>query len=67
MNQDKKDFYDQAWQGCNHPEDLKRLSERICNAYGINGICDPAYIGNVIAHELGFGDGRNHFKKIRTV
>lgn len=43
------------------PEDLKRLARRLCQSYGIRGVCDPMYIANVIAFELGLGDGRSHF------
>ena len=44
------------------PENLRRLTERLCRAYGITrGICDPMYIANVIASELGLGDGHGHF------
>lgn len=44
------------------PENIKRLAIRICRAYGIRGICDPMYIVNVIAFELGLGDGQGNFK-----
>ena len=43
------------------PPDLKKLAIRICRSYGINGICDPQYIANIIALELGFGDGHSKF------
>ena len=43
------------------PKKLKNASMRICNAYGIKGICDPMYIVNVMARELGLGDGRSKF------
>ena len=45
----------------NIPKGLKVLATRICRAYGIRGICDPAYIANVIAFELGLGDGQGNF------
>lgn len=45
------------------PEDIKRLSMRLCQSYGINGICDPMYIANVIAFETGRGDGQSNFWK----
>lgn len=44
------------------PKDLRRLSERLCRSYGIRGCCDPMYIANVIAVELGLGDGYSNFK-----
>ena len=43
------------------PPSIRRLSERICRSYGINGICDPMYIANITAFELGLGDGQGHF------
>lgn len=46
------------------PENLKRLSARICRSYGIRGSCDPMYIANIIAFELGLGDGKSNFKSI---
>ena len=44
------------------PAKLRVLSERICRSYGIKGICDPMYIANVAALELGMGDGKSNFK-----
>lgn len=49
----------------NVPDDLKRLSTRICRSYGIRGLCDPMYIANVIAVELGLGDGLSNFNTSR--
>ena len=43
------------------PADLKRLATRLCRSYGIRGVCDPMYIANVIAVELGLGDGLSNF------
>jgi hypothetical protein len=43
------------------PPELRKASERICCSYGIRGICDPMYIANVIAKELGLGDGGSNF------
>ena len=43
------------------PENLKRLAIRLSRSYGIRGICDPMYIANVIAFELGLGDGQSNF------
>lgn len=43
------------------PADLRRLSEAVCNRFDISGICDPMYIANVAAFELGRGDGRGVF------
>ena len=45
------------------PENLKRLATRICRSYGIRGVCDPMYIANVAAVELGLGDGLSNFNQ----
>ena len=45
----------------NVPADIRKLSERLCRSYNIRGICDPMYIANVIALELGRGDGMGKF------
>ena len=45
----------------NVPDDIRRLSERLCMSYNIGGICDPMYIANVIALETGRGDGKGNF------
>lgn len=63
-NQKDKEFFDEAFKL--HPQippKLRRLAERLCRSYGIRGICDPAYIANVIAVELGLGDGMSNFNK----
>jgi hypothetical protein len=43
------------------PADLRTAAERICQSYGIRGICDPMWIANVIARETGRGDGVSNF------
>lgn len=64
-----EDFFKEAFtnpvtrQPYDVPEDIKRLSRRLCQSYGIKGICDPMYIANVIAMELGRGDGQSNFWK----
>jgi len=66
VNQDmsqSKEFFDEAFNGAFVPDDIRRLSERLCRSYGINGICDPMYIANVIAAELGRGNGLGLFTK----
>lgn len=59
--EESKKFFDEAFKGNNPPKNLRRISERICTSYGITGICDPMYICNIIALELGFGDGQSNF------
>lgn len=43
------------------PEDIKKASIHICQAYNIKGLSDPMYIANSIALEEGRGDGRGNF------
>jgi hypothetical protein len=43
------------------PANLRKLAERVCHSYGISGICDPMYVANVSAFELGLGDGQSNF------
>lgn len=45
----------------NVPEDIRNAATRIVRAYPIRGICDPMYIVNVLAVELGRGDGQGNF------
>ena len=62
-----KQWFDEAFSSAvnNQPYDvpanLRRLAERICRSYGIRGVCDPMYIANVAAFELGLGDGYSRF------
>jgi len=64
VNRERADFYRSAWEGITPPADIQRAAERICDAYGIRGICDPGYIANVIALELGRGDGHSRFNEV---
>jgi hypothetical protein len=43
------------------PQQIANASKGICAAHQIKGICDPMYIANVIAFELGAGDGQGSF------
>lgn len=54
-------FYQSAFDGIPAPIKIKRAAIRICESYGIRGLCDPAYIANIIALELGLGDGLSNF------
>lgn len=58
---ERKDFFNRAFEGLKIAADIRSASERICQAYGIRGICDPAYIANIIAMETGKGDGKGNF------
>jgi hypothetical protein len=61
MSKDKKWFDDKFTDDV--PADLKKLVTRICMSYNIDGICDPNYLANIIALELGFGDGHSNFHR----
>lgn len=54
-------FFDAAFSGMDVPPALRRLVERIVRSYGIRGQSDPAYLANLIALELGMGDGNGRF------
>ncbi len=43
------------------PQQIANASKGICAAHQIKGACDPMYIANVIAFELGAGDGQGRF------
>jgi hypothetical protein len=47
------------------PEKVKRAIKRVYEAYPKEcmpqGLCDPAYIMNIICFELGIGDGQGNF------
>ena len=45
------------------PERIRMGAIAFCREYGINGICDPMYISNVIALSLRSGDGSGKFGK----
>lgn len=67
INRKDKAFFDDAFTHpvTSQPYDispkLRRISERLCRSYGIRGSCDPMYIANIIAFELGLGNGQSHF------
>ena len=61
LNVPSKEWFDIAFKGYDIPEDIRRLSEILCRAYGIYGTADPMYIANVIAKELERGDGQGNF------
>ena len=64
-NKQDKEWFDRCFETqLNTPAQLRRLVERLCRLYGIRGLCDPAYISNVIAVELGLGDGLGNFKEV---
>lgn len=66
MNTEKYDteYWEKRLKG-NVPERVKRAIRRIYASYPVEclpqGVCDPMYIMNIIALELGIGDGRGIF------
>ena len=46
------DRWEIAFDGCDADPKVQEAAKRICGAYGIRGICDPAYIANIITDEL---------------
>lgn len=56
-------WYDNCFEGAKPslPADIRLFSESVCNRFTISGICDPMYIANVTAFELGRGDGCGAF------
>ncbi len=56
-------WYDNCFEGAEPamPADVRQFSEAVCDRFSISGICDPMYIANVTAFELGRGDGRGVF------
>lgn len=61
LNEADRAFFERAFEGMNPPADIRRIAERITRSYGLRGICDPAYIANIIAFEMGRGDGMSTF------
>ena len=57
----KQEYFNEAFKGYNVPANIRKISESICREFNIKGICDPMYISNVIAVELGLGDGCGNF------
>lgn len=45
------------------PTDLRAASQALCTCFNIRGICDPMYLANLVAMELGRGDGRGEFHR----
>lgn len=68
VRRDKKRGNVMDWNQCftdKTPEKVKQAIKRVYAAYPPEclpqGICDPMYIMNVIAFELGIGDGQHNF------
>jgi hypothetical protein len=41
--------------------EIRLFSERVCREFNIVGVCDPAYIANLVATVFSVGDGRGNF------
>ena len=48
----KNNKWEIAFDECRASKQAQAASRRICEAYRIKGLCDPAYIANVIETEL---------------
>lgn len=57
----KRRFFDRAFENDNPPARLRAFAERFCLQGNINGVCDPMYICNVVAFEVGVGNGTGDF------
>lgn len=58
---DRQEWLAQQFAKTAVPGDIRRAAEQLCSYYNIDGLCDPMYIANIIAHELGRGDGCSTF------
>jgi len=57
-----QEWFDRAFENSSPvPPQLRTMAERMCRAFNICGTSDPMYIANVVALELGAGDGCSHF------
>jgi hypothetical protein len=70
LHKEWMDFFEEAFtnpttrQPYDVPPDIKKAAIDIAGAYNAKGICDPMYIANTIAHNVGRGDGKSHFAPI---
>lgn len=54
-------WFDNCFEGSELPADIRAMSEALCKRFTIRGLCDPMYIANVAAFELGRGTGTGTF------
>jgi hypothetical protein len=63
MNYSEKYWIDRL--GDNVPEKVQKAIKRVYSAYPAEclpqGLCDPMYFMNIVALELGIGDGKGNF------
>lgn len=59
-------FFDEAFRNAALPSTLRTFSQAFCTRFDVHGICDPIYIANVAAFEIGLGDGSGNFKVSKT-
>lgn len=62
---ERQAFFNEAFKYMKVPDDIRRAAEHIVTSYHINGICDPGYIANTIAMEMGRGDGKSNFWEVK--
>jgi len=59
------DYWNKRFEISNPPEKVKAAIKRVYSSYPAEcmpqGLSDPMYIINVIAYELGIGDGKGNF------
>lgn len=63
MVRHNKKWFDAAF-GQEIPDAIRRPAETFCQVFNIQGSSDPMYIANVIAFNLGLGDGRGSFNEV---
>lgn len=57
----KRRFFDRAFESDSPPVRLRAFAEWFCLNADVNGISDPMWICNIVAYEVGVGDGLGCF------
>lgn len=60
-------WFAEAFDGYEVPGAFRRFSEAFCRQFDIRGVCDPMYVANSAAMQVGRGDGRGTFHAHSTV
>lgn len=68
MSKHTQEYWDKRFETYKAPEPPEQVKKAIMRVYDSfpedrmpRGLCDPMYIMNVIAYELGVGDGQGNF------
>lgn len=58
-----QEWFDEAFSKANNkvPPVLRSFCEAFCKKYRLTGTADPLYVANVVASQMGFGDGAGTF------